>query len=154
QNQLVGADLKSTAIQVNFSVEPSDREFLSRRALLREKDYRKTMTPDERAELKGLEARYRAYKDKVAAQRHVQVSEIRGIIRAHAAESRFYLGGIPIIIDDIMSYISSDVIVFGVAIVLYIAFSLYVIFGHMHWVLLALGSCVVSVVLMMGGMGL
>ncbi|MBI3552639.1 MAG: MMPL family transporter [Elusimicrobia bacterium] len=154
QNQLVGSDFKATAIQVDFLVDPADRELIDRRALLRERDYRKTITAAERVELKDLEDRYRFYKDKVAAQRHLQLVSIRSIINRHRSQARFYLGGIPMIIDDIMAYIRSDVVIFGIAIMLFIAITLYVIYGGIRWVLLPLGSCVLSVILMMGGMGL
>lgn len=152
-NQLVSADLKVSAIQVNFRGEAADREMAARRALFRDKDYRKTITAAERAELGGLEARYRLYTDKVMVERHGQLVEIRGVIRRYSPEARFFLGGIPMIIDDIMGFIKSDVIVFGTAIMLFIAVTLYVIYGRIRWVLLPLGSCVLSVVLMMGGMG-
>jgi hypothetical protein len=154
QNQLVGSDLKATAIQINFVVEAADRALIDRRAALREKDYRKTITDDERVELMKLEDGYRVYKDKVAAQRHVQLASIRSIIKKYRSEARFYIGGIPMIIDDIMAYIKSDVVVFGLGIMLFIAITLYVIYGRMRWVVLPLGSCVLSVILMMGGMGL
>lgn len=154
QNMLVSADLKSTAIQVNFLVDAADREMTARRALLREKEYRKTIAPVEQAELKGLEDSYRAFKDKVAAQRHGQLAEIRALIKPYGSQARFYLGGIPMIIDDMMAYIRSDVVIFGIAIMVFIAVTLYVIYGHIRWVLLPLGSCVLSVILMMGGMGL
>jgi hypothetical protein len=153
QDQLVSADGKATAIQVNFRVEKSDREMAARRALLRDQDYRKTLAAAERVELRGLEARYRLYKDQVAAERHGQLAAIRGIIGRYSPEARFYLGGIPMIIDDIMGYIKSDVIVFGTAILLFIMVTLYVIYGRIRWVLLPVVGCVLSVVLMMGGMG-
>ncbi|MBI5211449.1 MAG: MMPL family transporter [Elusimicrobia bacterium] len=154
QHQLVSADQKATAMQVNFRVEAADRELVARRALLREKDYRKTIAAAERAELGGLEDRYRHYKDKVAVQRHRQLAEIRGIIGRYGAEARFFLGGIPMIIDDIMGFIRSDIAIFGTAIMLFIAVTLFVIYGHIRWVLLPLGACVLSVVLTMAGMGL
>ncbi|MCX5790151.1 MAG: MMPL family transporter [Elusimicrobia bacterium] len=153
RDQLVSADFKSTAIQVNFRVDAADRELTSRRAELREKEYRKTIPKAERAELKGLEARYRAYMDRLLIEHHLQLAAIRGIIRARGAEARFHLGGIPMIIDDIMAYISHDVIVFGLAIILFMMGTLYAIYGNVRWVLLSVGGCVLSVAIMMGGMG-
>ena len=153
RDQLVSADFKSTAIQVNFRVDAADRELTSRRAELREKDYRKIIAKAERAELKGLEARYRAYMDRLLIDHHLQLAAIRGIIRARGAEARFHLGGIPMIIDDIMAFIRNDVIVFGLAIMLFIMITLYAIYGHVRWVLLSVGACVLSVAVMMGGMG-
>ncbi len=154
QNQLVGADLKSTAIQVNFAVDPKDQANITRRAALREKDYRKTITLEDREELKGLESWYRLYKDKVAAVHHDELHDIRAIIGKYRGQARFLLGGIPMIIDDMMTYIRHDVVVFGIAIMLFIACTLYIIYGHIRWVVLPLASCVLSVILMMGGMGL
>ncbi|HBL15568.1 MAG TPA: hypothetical protein DD417_02060 [Elusimicrobia bacterium] len=153
QDQLVSRDRKATAIQVNFRIEKSDRDLAERRGLLRDKDYRKTITDAERAELRELEVGYRLYKDKVTAQHHGELAAIRAVIGRYRSEATFNLGGIPLIIDDIMGYIKSDVVIFGTAITLFIMLTLYVIYRNVLWVLLPLGGCALSVVLMMGGMG-
>ena len=153
QDMMVSADLKSTALQVNFRLDAAARELTARRADLREKGYRKTISGAERSELKELEARYRRAMDRLLVERHRQLAGIRGVIKARGAGARFFLGGIPMLIDDIMAFIEHDVVVFGLAVMLFILGTLYAIYGHVRWVLLAVGACVLSVGMMMGGMG-
>jgi uncharacterized protein len=153
QNLLVGENMKSSAIQVNFKVEQSDLELVNRRTELREKEYRKEITPAESQELEGLEARHRAYKDAVVARRHEDLAAIRKIIAAYSSEDRFFLGGIPMIVEDISAYIRSDMAVFGCAMMLFVIVTLYLIYRHVRWVALPLISCLIALLVMMGGMG-
>ena len=154
QKLIVGEDMKSAAIQVNFMVEKSDKELVSRRAFLREKDYRSALSLSERDELKGLEARYRAYKDAVRARRHEDIAAIRAIIRGHSGQADFLLGGVPMIVDDIMSFIQSDLRFFGTGMVVFLILTLALIYRRCRWVILPVVSCVLSVLFMVGGMGL
>jgi predicted RND superfamily exporter protein len=153
RNLLVSKDLRSTALQVNFEVEKSDSELVARRSVLREREYRETLTRSEREELKGLEVGYRRYKDEVKARRHEDIAAIRSIIREFSPEARFYLGGVPMIVDDIMTFIRSDVKTFGVLIIVFIMLTLYGIYRRMRWVLLPTAACIMSVLFMVGGMG-
>ncbi|MFA5138420.1 MAG: MMPL family transporter [Elusimicrobiota bacterium] len=154
QNLLVSQDLKSTAIQVNFRTERSATALVDRRAALREKDYRKILSEVERGELKGLEIQYRRHKDAVRKRRHEDIRAVRGIIRKHSGEARFCLGGVPMIVDDIMSFIRSDLVVFGVGMLLFLVGTLYVIYRRWRWVALPVLACSVAVLVMIGGMGL
>ncbi len=154
QNLIVGQDLKSTAIQINFSVPQDDIDLVSRRSALREKRRQAPLVPTERRELRDLERRYRAYKDDVQDRRHGDILAIRRIIGRYRPEARFFLGGVPMIVEDIMSYIRSDLIVFGFAMLAFVMTTLYLIYRLARWVLLPMLCCVAAVLIMMGGMGL
>lgn len=153
QNMLVGEAMKSAAIQVNFHADKEGLELVSRRSHLREKAYLKEITSAESEELKTLEIRYRLYKDDNGAKRKADLAEIRRIIASYSAEARFFLGGVPMIVQDIMTYVRSDMVIFGLAMLFFVVLTLYFIYRHMRWVVLPVACCVTAVLIMMGGMG-
>ena len=53
------------------------------------------------------------YKDKIKRQNHNNILEIREIIKSYEDIGKIHLGGIPMIADDMMTFIKSDIIVFG-----------------------------------------
>ena len=67
---------------------------------------------------------------------------------------KFILGGIPMIADDMMSYIKSDIVVFGIGVFIFIIFTLWLIFRNFKWVIMPLLGCATSVIIMIGLLGL
>ena len=58
------------------------------------------------------------------------------------------------IADDMMSYIKSDIIVFGIGVLIFIIITLWLIFRNIKWVLMPLMGCATSVIIMIGLLGL
>ena len=44
---------------------------------------------------------------------HQNINEIRDVISKYGESAKIHLGGIPMIADDMMTFIKSDIIVFG-----------------------------------------
>ena len=58
------------------------------------------------------------------------------------------------IADDMMSYIKSDIVVFGIGVFIFIVLTLWLIFKNLKWVAMPLLGCATSVVIMIGLLGL
>ena len=58
------------------------------------------------------------------------------------------------ITDDMMSFIKSDIIVFGIGVFIFIILTLWFIFRNIKWVVMPLLGCVTSVIIMIGLLGL
>ena len=58
------------------------------------------------------------------------------------------------IADDMMSYIKSDIVVFGIGVFMFIVLTLWLIFRNIKWVMMPLFGCSTSVILMIGLLGL
>ena len=58
------------------------------------------------------------------------------------------------IADDMMSFIKSDIIVFGIGVFIFIIFTLWFIFRNIRWVAMPLIGCGASVIIMIGLLGL
>ena len=59
-------------------------------------------------------------KDQIKKQNHKNILEIRDVIKSYKDVGKIYLGGIPMIADDMMTFIKSDIIVFGLGVLLFI----------------------------------
>jgi len=94
------------------------------------------------------------YKDKLKKKNHENILEIREIIKDFNKESKIHLGGIPMIADDMMSYIKNDIVVFGFGVLLFIIATLWFVFRKLIWIIVPISSCFFSVVIMMGLLGL
>ena len=58
------------------------------------------------------------------------------------------------IADDMMTFIKSDIIVFGVGVLLFIIFTLWLVFKKIIWILVPISSCFFSVLIMTGILGI
>jgi len=58
------------------------------------------------------------------------------------------------IADDMMSFIKSDIIVFGMGVLIFIIATLWFVFKKIIWIIVPISSCFFSVVIMMGLLGL
>ncbi|WP_440930709.1 efflux RND transporter permease subunit [Candidatus Pelagibacter sp.] len=94
------------------------------------------------------------YKDKIKKQNHQNILEIRDIIKSYENIGKIYLGGIPMIADDMMTFIKSDIIVFGIGVLLFIIATLWFVFRKIIWIIVPISSCFFSVLIMMGLLGL
>ena len=94
------------------------------------------------------------YKDKIKKQNHENILEIRQVIQSYADVGKIYLGGIPMIADDMMTFIKSDIVVFGIGVLLFIIATLWFVFRKLIWIIVPISSCLFSVVIMMGLLGI
>ena len=94
------------------------------------------------------------YKDQIKKQNHQNILEIRDVIKSYENIGKIHLGGIPMIADDMMSFIKSDIIVFGIGVLLFIIGTLWVVFRKLIWIIVPISSCFFSVIIMMGILGL
>ena len=93
-------------------------------------------------------------KEQIKKQNHQNILEIRQVIESYEDIGKIYLGGIPMIADDMMTFIKSDIIVFGLGVLLFIIATLWFVFRNFLWIIVPISSCIFSVVIMTGLLGL
>jgi len=94
------------------------------------------------------------YKDNLKKKNHKNITQIREIIKSYGDVGKIYLGGIPMIADDMMSFIKSDIIFFGLGVLLFIIATLWFVFRKLIWIIIPISSCFFSVLIMTGLLGL
>ncbi len=95
-----------------------------------------------------------AFKDKVKKERHKNILEIREVIKNHNQNTQIYLGGIPMIADDMMTFIKNDIVTFGIGVLLFIILTLWYVFRKIIWIIIPISSCFFSVIFIIGFLGL
>ena len=93
------------------------------------------------------------YKDKLKKQNHQNILEIREVIKNFSSTSKIHLGGIPMIADDMMTFIKNDIIVFGLGVFAFIVCTLWYVFRKLIWIIVPISSCFFSVIIMTGLLG-
>ena len=114
----------------------------------------KKISKQEKKKYKEFLKEYENYKNLYNKRNHQNISEIREIIGKYGENAKIHLGGIPMIADDMMSYIKSDILVFGLGVFIFIILTLWLIFKNIKWVMMPLLGCASSVIIMIGLLGL
>jgi len=93
-------------------------------------------------------------KDQIKKQNHKNILEIRQVIESYDDIGKIYLGGIPMIADDMMTFIKNDIVIFGLGVLLFIIATLWFVFRKLIWIIVPISSCLFSVIIMMGLLGI
>ena len=112
------------------------------------------LTKEEKKNYKEFIKEYENYKNLYNLRNHQNIAEIRDVINKYGENAKIHLGGIPMIADDMMSFIKSDIIVFGIGVFIFIILTLWFIFRNFRWVVMPLLGCITSVIIMIGLLGL
>ena len=97
---------------------------------------------------------YEEYKNSYNKKNHQNILEIREVIEKYGENAKIHLGGIPMIADDMMTYIKNDIMVFGIGVFLFIVATLWLVFRNIKLVIIPLLGCASSVGIMVGLLGL
>ena len=101
--------------------------------------------------LKNVDKKYNSLKKYADIERGNNIQEIRYIISKFKNDRvEMHLGGVAMIADDTISYVKNDILIFGIGIVLFIIFILYLIFRDINWIFLCLMNCIFSLIVMIG----
>ncbi len=112
------------------------------------------LSKSEKIAYKNFLKEYEDYKNLYNQRNHQNIFEIRDVIEKYGENAKIHLGGIPMIADDMMTYIKNDIVVFGIGVFLFIVFTLWLIFKNIKWVFMPLLGCSTSVIIMIGILGL
>ena len=75
---------------------------------------------------------------------------IKNLLSNYKSNAEIRLSGIPMIADDMITFIKRDIIVFGLGVFIFIILTLWLVFKNFNWVFFPLLTCAVSISLMIG----
>ncbi len=151
---IISQDGKTTGIIVNLKGDEKLREFIEQKDYFYNKSITEDFNLEEKKNYSNFLNDFEIYKDSLKKKNHENILEIRNIIKNHQSSAKIHLGGIPMIADDMMTFIKNDIMVFGAGVFLFIVATLWFIFRKILWVIVPLNSCFFSVLIMMGLLGL
>ncbi len=162
---VISSDGKTSGILVYIKPDKKLTELIETKNAYLERKTKGKLTSKEKNVYKAFLEEYDSYKKSYNKKNHQNINEIRKIIKDHPAPGKvkkdssdiypiIHLGGVPMIADDMMTFIKNDIVVFGAGVFLFIVFTLWFVFRSLLWVLVPLLSCFFSVLIMIGFLGL
>jgi hypothetical protein len=154
RNLVVNPAGTMTAIQLFLQPHEQFVATHKRRNELFAKRDREGLSELEQGELERILSVYPALKNEADAANHAGIADVRRVIEKYRDRATLHLGGVPMIVDDMVAFIGNDLLVFGTGVAIFLIVMLSIIFREIRWVLLPLLSCGYAGVLMMGLLGL
>ena len=149
-NLLISEDGGTTAIQVNLPTPERYFELLNRRNDLREKVQSSQASPEERKALEAVSQEFIEFTEAQGEARDKTIGQVRNILDKYRDRAEIHLGGVPMIVADMIRFIKSDLSTFGIGVLLFLLLTLAIIFRQWRWVLVPLLCCSFTVWLMIG----
>jgi hypothetical protein len=154
KNYLINEDGTTTAMQVTFKEDPPEFKAIEkRRAELKDQRREGGLSAEETTELSDLETQYKAQYEALIAESNNNVVQVRAIVASYSDLGDLHIGGVPMIMADIISYVDSDIKLFGILVSLMVLVVLALIFRQVRWVLLPSMACILTVLFMFGYLG-
>ena len=151
---VISKDGKTSGILVYIKSDKKISELIKTKNNYLDKIDKGQLTTEDNREYKKFLKKYNDYKKLYNQKNHKNINEIRLVIEKHKNTAKIHLGGIPMIADDMMTYVKNDILVFGVGVFLFIVCTLWFVFRSFLWVFIPLLSCFFSVSIMVGLLGL
>ncbi len=147
---LVSPDGKTAAIQINLKRDERYFDLLNERESLRALESQQGLEQAQRVELASAEEAFKAYSSEFSARQALLVEQVRAIVDRYRDRADLFVGGVPMIAADMVSFVQSDLVTFGAGILLFVIVVLAIIFRALRWVLLPLLTCVATATFMLG----
>ena len=153
KNYVISEDGKTSGIVVYIKKDERLAEYIKVKDKYFIQSNDSGLSKEEKINYKKFIKEYENYKNLYNIRNHQNITEIRDVINKYGDNAKFHLGGIPMIADDMMSYIKSDIVVFGIGVFIFILLTLWFIFRNLKWVVMPLLGCATSVIIMIGLLG-
>ena len=150
---ILSQDSKTTALIVSLERNQKFYDLIKKRDELRTKKRSAGLSEEEEENFKDVIREYETLNEKLNNQRHQNIIDTRKILSKYKSTANLYLGGVPMIADDMISFIRSDLRVFGIGVLIFILGTLAFIFRKIRWIALPLLSCFYAVLIMIGLVG-
>jgi uncharacterized protein len=155
---LITADADTSALRIDMALDGELLAVDSERAALRVQERELAgrgaqLSAEQQARLEQLEARYDVLREVYLAEREALITKVRGVREAYRRHGQLYLGGVPMIAQDMVAFVRSDLVVFGTTVVIVVMVALFAFFRRLRWVLLPIGTSSLAVLFTMGMLG-
>ena len=154
KDYVISADGKTSGIVVYLKQDKKLNEFVKTKNNYFNLELEGNLNKSQKKDRDIFNDEYDAYRNIYNQKNHQNINEIREVIKKYSVNAEIYLGGLPMITDDMMSFIQNDIVVFGIGVFIFIIITLWLIFKKIKWVVIPLLGCAFSVGAMIGILGL
>lgn len=153
-NLIVNVEANTTAIQISLPNDGTHRELTREREMLWAKQAKAPLKLEDKHRLQEINKAISVHNTKASEKLHRGIVEIRQVIAPFREAAEIHLGGTPMIADDMISYVRSDMVTFGLGVFAFLVMMLSLIFRRVRWVAIALSICSIVILCMTGLLGL
>jgi uncharacterized protein len=150
---LASRDGKLSAVQINLQRDQRYNDLLSRREALRKLRSSGELDGPGAAQLATVEQEFKAHTAIALERQTALVANVRLIASSYTGHADLFVGGVPMIAADMVSFVQSDLVLFGGGILGIMLVVLAVIFRRVRWVVIPLVTCSATVTVMLGLLG-
>ena len=148
QNLLISEDLNTTAFQVTLKRNLNYETLINERYALYD-----SLDSNKEEKLKNINELIEIEKNNAAAEDEILVSDMRDLISDYNEVGELFLGGGAMITVDTIKFISQDLTIFGLTVLLIFIVVLSLIFKNFIWVSIPLITASLTSLLCMGAVG-
>lgn len=149
-DNLVSKDGKTSAILVALKGNDEFTQRRQARNTMRLKRASNELSAEQLTQLTALEKQVLQDATTQSDMQAETIVQIRATIDKYRDKASLFLGGLPMITTDIVGYISSDLVVFSIAVIGLMTLILALIFKGIRWVLMPIGISITGALTMTG----
>ena len=149
-NVLLSADGQTTGMMATLELDETYLSMVAERDGLRLLRDTEGLDREQSDQLEEISKRFLDYRTDKAESDRQRVADIRALISDYKNHATIYLGGPDMITADMIDFIKSDLVVFGTGILIFIIFTLVVIFRQLRFIVLPLVTCALCIVSILG----
>ncbi len=150
RNLLVSESGDLTAVQVALQADEQAEALLDERERLRGRARAGELNASGQSRLEQVEEDYDLALARIGSERDRMVAAVRGVAERFRPYAKIFVGGVPMIAADMMTFVRSDLVTFGTAILAVMAMMLWLIFRSLKWVFIPLVTCSATATLLLG----
>jgi predicted RND superfamily exporter protein len=150
---ILSEDGSTTALLLSLKDDAELGQLYRARSDLRLLRQQGELTSEQAQQLADVEAQYDSVRADFNGQRHRDIERIRSVMSTYGDDAALHLGGVPMVSDDMITFIRNDLVTFGVGVLLFIVLMLALIFRRIRWVALPIASCFFAGLFMIGLLG-
>ena len=152
---IISKDRKTSAIQVNLKKNEELSNLILEKASLITKKNLNEFDSSDQIKLSKIQDQYNKIKARYDREISILLDNIRNLRSTYEEkyDLEIKIGGIPMIVDDMITFVRNDLINFGIGVLIFILTTLIIIFRRFRWVILPVLSCIFAVSIMMGLLG-
>ena len=154
RNLLLSEDGGTTMMLAYLETDEDLENLLAERERLRLLEHEGRLDAGQARRLEQAAREFKARQAEQVRQRRATIARVRAVMDGHREQAELALGGVPMIIADMIAMIENDLVVFGAAVIAFLVLMLTVIFRSPRWVALPLMCCLLSALAMVGLLGL
>ena len=153
KNLIISEDAKTLGIVVYLKDNQEYLKQISDKSMMLTVQNERQLNNEENNKLKKINTEIERLKKRQGELISTYNQTIKDLIKNQSQFADIRLSGIPMIADDMITFIKNDIVIFGIGVFAFIIFILWIVFKNLKWVSFPLINCFASILIMVGFLG-